>query len=66
METQSEGKKLAVLIKKAIDDLELTTTEYQEILAQANADGVIDGEEQKLLQQLQQMVADGTVKRVPG
>ncbi len=62
----SEGEKLSDLIKKAIDDLELTTTEYQEILEQANADGVIDAEEQRLLQQLNEMVANGTVKRRPG
>ena len=61
-----EGSKLAKLIKKAIDDLELTTTEYEEILAQANADGMIDADEEKLLRQLHQMVADGTVDRVPG
>ncbi len=61
-----EGSKLAKLIKKAIDDLELTTTEYEGILAQANADGMIDADEEKLLRQLQQMVADGTVDRVPG
>ncbi|MCP4678521.1 MAG: hypothetical protein GY854_24030 [Deltaproteobacteria bacterium] len=61
-----EGSKLKKLIKKAIDDLELTTTEYEEILTQANADGMIDADEEKLLRQLQQMVADGTVDRVPG
>ena len=61
-----EGSKLAKLIKKAIDDLELTTAEYEEILAQANADGVVDPDEERLLRQLQQMVADGTVDRVPG
>ncbi len=61
-----EGSKLSKLIKKALDDLELTTTEYQEILAQANSDGMIDPDEQKLLQQLQQMLANGTITRVPG
>ncbi len=61
-----EGSKLSKLIKKAIDDLELTTTEYQEILQQAHADGAIDRDEEILLKQLQQMIADGTVTRVPG
>ncbi len=61
-----EGHKLAEIIHKAIDDHELTTTEYQEILAQANADGHIDAEEQLLLRELQEMIANGTVKRVPG
>ena len=55
-----------MLIKKALDDHELTMTEYQEILAQAGEDGVIDADEQRLLKQLNAMIADGTVKRVPG
>ena len=63
---ETEGTKLAKLIKKALSDLELTTAEYEEILTQANADGVIDGEEQTMLQQLNAMLADGTIKRVPG
>jgi hypothetical protein len=61
-----EGSKLAKLIKKAITDLELTTSEYQEILAQANADGMIDPDEKMLLAQLHQMIANGTIDRVPG
>jgi hypothetical protein len=60
------GEKLAELIKKAIDDCEITTTEYNAILAQANEDMVIDADERVLLQQLQEMIANGTVTRVPG
>jgi hypothetical protein len=54
------------MIKKAIDDGELTTTEYERILAQADEDGVIDAQEKGLLRQLQNMLDDKTVKRVPG
>ena len=61
-----EGHKLEKLIKKAIADLELTTSEYEEILAQAHADGQTDPDEANLLHQLQQLIADGAVKRVPG
>lgn len=57
---------LLKLIKKAIDDCEITNKEYDSILAQADQDGVIDQEERKLLGQLQEMLDDGTVKRVPG
>jgi hypothetical protein len=60
------GDKLCRLIKKALEDHELTMTEYQEILAQAGKDGVIDADEQRMLKQLNAMIADGTVKRVPG
>ena len=60
------GSKLAAKIKKAIQDCELTTTEYNEILALADEDGVIDPQEQNLLKQLQELISNGTVKRVPG
>jgi hypothetical protein len=59
------GGKLAQIIKKAMDDLVITTSEYQEILAQAGEDGVIDEDEAELLKQLNEMIADGTLKRVP-
>ncbi len=60
------GGKLSAMIKKAIQDCELTTTEYNEILALANEDGVIDSQEQNLLKQLQELLSNGTVTRVPG
>ncbi len=60
------GAKLNEMIKKAIRDCEVTTTEYNEILALADADGVIDSQEQNLLKQLQNLIDNGTVKRVPG
>ncbi len=66
MRSTNEGKKLAELIKKAIEDLELTTTEYETILREAGKDKVIDAHEKQLLSQLQEMIANGTVKRVPG
>jgi hypothetical protein len=62
--SKSAGK-LSELISKAIEDGELTNKEYDEILALADADGVIDPEERSLLTQLQEMLADKTVKRVP-
>jgi hypothetical protein len=61
-----EGLKLEQLIKKAIADLELTMSEYEEIMTQAHSDGHIDENEQRLLHELQQLIADGVVKRVPG
>ena len=64
MKSGETGKNLADLIKKAIDDCEVTTDEYNQILAMANADGVIDSQEQKLLNQLQEMISNGTIKRV--
>jgi hypothetical protein len=60
------GSKLNEMIKKAIRDLEVTTSEYEEILRQANEDGQIDSQEQNQLKQLQDMIANGTIKRTPG
>ena len=60
------GRKLGELISKAIKDLELTTSEHQQIVALAHADGTIDPQERQLLGQLQEMIANGTVKKVRG
>ena len=60
------GAKLSEMIKKAIRDCEVTTTEYNDILALADADGIIDSQEKNLLKQLQNLIDNGTIKRVPG
>ena len=60
------GAKLSELIKQAIDDHELSSTEYERILALADSDGVIDPQERGLLAQLQDMLSDGSIKRIPG
>jgi uncharacterized membrane protein YebE (DUF533 family) len=64
MQDAEPGRKLGDLISKAIKDLELTNSEHQKIVAMAHADGVIDTQERQLLGQLQQMIANGTVKKV--
>lgn len=60
------SEKLADMIKKAIADCEITNTEYDAILKIANEDQHIDRQEQQLLNQLQSLLANGTVKRVKG
>ncbi len=64
MSAEEKEMDLATAIKKAIADCEITPKEYDEILAIANADKFIDDQEQALLGQLQQLIANGTVKRV--
>ena len=59
------GGKLATMIKEAIDDGKLTNAEYEQILALAGADGVLDPQEKRLLAQLQEMLSNKTVIRVP-
>jgi uncharacterized membrane protein YebE (DUF533 family) len=56
--------KLVGLIKRAISDGVISNAEYEEILAVADADGHHDRQEQRLLNQLHEMISNGTVKRV--
>ena len=58
--------KLADIINKAIADCEITSSEYDAIMKVANEDQHIDPQEQKLLNQLQSLLANGTIKRVKG
>jgi hypothetical protein len=62
----NEAAKLKAMIDKAIEDHQITTTEYDKILALANADMKIDAQERQLLSQLQELMSNGTIKRVPG
>lgn len=60
------GEKLEEIIKKAIDDQVITNSEYEEIIELANEDGVIDAHERVLLQELNDLISDKSVKRIPG
>lgn len=62
----SEAEKVKRIIEKAIEDHEITNTEYEKILAAVNADMVIDAQERQLLAQLHELIETGVVKRVPG
>ena len=64
--TSQSAATLKSLIDHAISDLEVTPTEYHEIMDLAHEDGVIDEEERVLLSQFHQMISNGTVKRVRG
>jgi len=57
---------LKELIDDAIRDLEVTPDEYNKIMDCANDDSHIDKEEKALLSQFQQMLSNGTIKRVKG
>jgi hypothetical protein len=65
MKSGETGEKLSAMIKKAIEDGKLTNTEYEQILAVAEADHVIDSQEKRLLAQLQEMLSNKTIVRVP-
>ena len=65
MQSGEAGRKLGEMIKKAIDDGQLTNSEYNKILALADQDFDIDPQERQLLRELQGLLANQTVKRVP-
>ena len=52
------------MIEKAIEDHRLTRDEYDMILHLATEDGIVDRQEQTLLEQLQDMLENKTVKFV--
>lgn len=58
------GRELEEVIKKAIDDHVIKNSEYQEILRLLHADGIVDAHERVLMQELHDLIADGSVKRV--
>lgn len=58
------GMTLAEVIKKAMNDLEISNAEFEEIMNLASADGHIDPSEQRMLGELQSMISSGIVKRV--
>ncbi len=66
MKLTKSGLELKEVIEKAIKDCVITNSEYEEIMQMANKDGVIDDHEQKLLNQLQGLLANGSLKRVKG
>ncbi len=58
----TSSHKLKTMIIKAIDDHVLTRDEYDMIIHLASEDGYIDKHEQTLLNQLQEMIENKTVK----
>jgi len=66
MKLTNSGLELKDMIEKAIHDCVITTSEYEEILKVANKDGHVDDHEQRLLSQLQALIANGTIERTKG
>ena len=64
LKPSKSANKLAKMIKKAMDDSQVTTAEYEKIMAIADEDGILDRQEKRLLSELQEMLSNGTVKRV--
>jgi transcriptional regulator CtsR len=65
MALSEHADRLRKLIEKAIDDHQISRAEYDDILNMALEDGVIDSQEQALLDQLQEMIANKSIKIIP-
>jgi hypothetical protein len=65
MKLSNEAKKLRHIIEKAIDDQKISKSEYDMIINQALDDGHMDHQEQALMRELQEMIANKTIKLVP-
>jgi len=57
-----KGQTLADVIKKAIEDSVMTMAEYEEITSIASEDGILDNHEKALLRELNDMIANKTIK----
>jgi hypothetical protein len=62
MALSESAARLKVAIEKAIEDHKITDHEWETIRSIALEDHVIDNQERALLQQLQNMIEDGSVK----
>ena len=62
--SESAGR-LRELIEKAIEDHLITRAEYDSIMHLVLEDNIIDPQEQALLNQLQDMIENKTVKVIP-
>jgi hypothetical protein len=65
MRLSESAERLKKLIEKAIEDHQVTRAEMDRIMAVATEDNHVDRQEQALLDQLQDMIENGTVKIKP-
>lgn len=64
MKVSESAGRLKSMIEKAIEDHQITRDEYDMILHIATEDGHVDKHEQLLLDQLQEMIGNKSVKVV--
>ncbi len=64
MAISESAQRLKEMIKKAIEDQEITREEYEEIIHIAMEDGHVDSQERLLLVELQDMIENRMVRMV--
>jgi hypothetical protein len=65
MKLSKGAKNLRVVIEKAMEDHQINKAEYDMIIHVATEDGQIDPQELALLRELQEMIADKSIKLIP-
>ncbi|MBN1180821.1 MAG: hypothetical protein JXB49_00940 [Bacteroidales bacterium] len=65
MALSEHASRLRILIEKAIEDHLITRAEFDSIMNMALEDGIIDSQEQALLDQLHEMIENKSVKVIP-
>jgi hypothetical protein len=65
MALSESADRLKIMIEKAIDDHMITRAEMDSIMHVVLEDNVVDPQEQALLNQLQDMIENKTIKIVP-
>ena len=65
MSVSESAQRLKEMIEKAIEDHLITRAEFDSIMHIATEDGIIDRHEQILLDQLQEMIENKSVKVIP-
>lgn len=65
MALSESAARLKIMIEKAIDDHQITRAEMDRIMMIATEDSHIDPQEQVLLNQLQDMIENKSVKIIP-
>ena len=60
------SKKPEEIIHQAMEDHVIKNSEYEEIIEAAHADGAIDNHERVLLQELNELISEKSVRRIPG
>lgn len=64
MAISESAQRLKDMIKKAIEDQEITHDEYEQIIHIATEDGHVDSQERALLVELQDMIENRMVRMV--
>ena len=60
------GLRLEEAMMKAIKDQVIKNSEYEELVELVHEDGVVDAHERVLLKELNNLIAEKAVKRLPG